>query len=170
LLGDLEDAQQSLKLIKSPVELICYSVVFMNYWAGLNNDADQVALRAGAESLIAVSMAARDANPPPGDRARLVLGHPLLTMMHQMIDLLRYPDPSLRNMKPLLLCCSQIPTLLVWGLPFMVSSQPCSRTFSFFVGFPKLSVVEAQYASSRWRFPFLVLLSAPGCLCVALPL
>jgi hypothetical protein len=67
LLGNLENAQQSL--LRREAYQIPY--VFMNYWAGLNNDADQVALRAGAESLVALAMAMREANPPPGERARL---------------------------------------------------------------------------------------------------
>jgi hypothetical protein len=32
------------KLIKSPLELICYFVVFMNYWTCLNNTANQIVL------------------------------------------------------------------------------------------------------------------------------
>jgi hypothetical protein len=40
------------KLIKSPIDLICYATVFMKYWAGLNTDADQEAIRRGADALI----------------------------------------------------------------------------------------------------------------------
>jgi hypothetical protein len=35
------------KLINSPIELIFYSTVFMNYWAGLNLSADQEVIRHG---------------------------------------------------------------------------------------------------------------------------
>jgi hypothetical protein len=35
------------KLIHSPIELICYVVVFMKYWAGLNNPADRDMLVGG---------------------------------------------------------------------------------------------------------------------------
>jgi hypothetical protein len=40
------------KLIKSPIDLICYATVFTKYWAGLNTDADQEAIRQGADALI----------------------------------------------------------------------------------------------------------------------
>jgi hypothetical protein len=40
------------KLIKSPIDLICYANVFMKYWAWLNTDADQEAIRRGADALI----------------------------------------------------------------------------------------------------------------------
>jgi hypothetical protein len=40
------------KLIKTPIELIHYATVFMNYWAGLNSDADQDNIRRGAGNLI----------------------------------------------------------------------------------------------------------------------
>jgi hypothetical protein len=39
------------KLIQTPVELICFVVVFMKYWAGLNVQADSDALRQGADAL-----------------------------------------------------------------------------------------------------------------------
>jgi hypothetical protein len=45
------------KLIHSPTELIFYSTVFMNYWAGLNSAADQVIIRQGAENLANVARA-----------------------------------------------------------------------------------------------------------------
>jgi hypothetical protein len=44
------------KLIKSPLELICYATVFMKYWAGLNSTSDQEALRSGADAILAVAM------------------------------------------------------------------------------------------------------------------
>jgi hypothetical protein len=44
----------------------------MKYWEGLNNDAYQVALRAGAESLVDVAIAAREANPPPWRKSKIV--------------------------------------------------------------------------------------------------
>jgi hypothetical protein len=40
------------KLINSPIDLICYATVFMKYWAGLNSDTDQDAIRRGANALI----------------------------------------------------------------------------------------------------------------------
>jgi hypothetical protein len=43
------------KLIKSPIELILYATVFMNYWAGLNSVADQENIRRGAGNLINVA-------------------------------------------------------------------------------------------------------------------
>jgi hypothetical protein len=43
------------KLINSPIELIFYSTVFMNYWAGINLPADQEVIRQGAENLINVA-------------------------------------------------------------------------------------------------------------------
>jgi hypothetical protein len=42
-------------LIKSPIELIFYATVFMNYWAGLNSVADQENIRRGAGNLINVA-------------------------------------------------------------------------------------------------------------------
>jgi hypothetical protein len=39
------------KLIHSPIELICYVVVFIKYWAGLNNPADREMLVGGADAL-----------------------------------------------------------------------------------------------------------------------
>jgi hypothetical protein len=39
------------KLIHSPIKLILYSIVFMNYLAGLNSIADQEIIRQGAENL-----------------------------------------------------------------------------------------------------------------------
>jgi hypothetical protein len=42
-------------LIKSPIELILYATVFMNYWAGLNSAADQENIRRGAGNLINVA-------------------------------------------------------------------------------------------------------------------
>jgi hypothetical protein len=50
------------KIIKSPIELTCYSVVFMNYWAGLNSSTDQEAIRRGANVLINVAVASRAAS------------------------------------------------------------------------------------------------------------
>jgi hypothetical protein len=38
-------------LIHYPIKLICYAVVFMKYWAGLNNPADRDMLVGGAEAL-----------------------------------------------------------------------------------------------------------------------
>jgi hypothetical protein len=39
------------KLIHSPIELICYVVVFMKYWAGLNNSAYREMLVVGANAV-----------------------------------------------------------------------------------------------------------------------
>jgi hypothetical protein len=93
------------KLIKSSVELIFYSVVFMNYWACLNNYAYQVALRAGAESLTDVAMAARDATPRPGDRARLGPGTSSPNQDASDDVLLMITDPPLRLKKFMFWCC-----------------------------------------------------------------
>jgi hypothetical protein len=46
------------KLIISPIELICYSVVYMKYWAGLNSSAYQELIRRGADELINTGMSA----------------------------------------------------------------------------------------------------------------
>jgi hypothetical protein len=40
------------KLIKKPVELISYSIVFMKHWAGLHSEKDADDLRAGADALL----------------------------------------------------------------------------------------------------------------------
>jgi hypothetical protein len=48
------------KLIKSPIELIHYATVFMNYWAGLNSIADQDNIRRGAGNLINVAQSMQD--------------------------------------------------------------------------------------------------------------
>ena len=40
------------RLIRSPIELIIYSCVFMKYWAGLHDSNDREALRAGADMLL----------------------------------------------------------------------------------------------------------------------
>jgi hypothetical protein len=50
------------KIIKSHIELTCYSVVFMNYLAGLNSSVDQEAIRRGADTLLSVAMASRAAS------------------------------------------------------------------------------------------------------------
>jgi hypothetical protein len=49
-------------LIKTPLELICYSAVFIKYWAGLNTTSDQEALRNGAEAIVAVAMEVHNTN------------------------------------------------------------------------------------------------------------
>ena len=49
------------KLIKSPIELISYFVVFMKFWAGLHNNADAEALRAGADALLNLATSVGDA-------------------------------------------------------------------------------------------------------------
>jgi hypothetical protein len=50
------------KLINSPFDLICYSTVFMKYWAGLNSLADQEMIRRGADNLLAIAAGARPPN------------------------------------------------------------------------------------------------------------
>jgi hypothetical protein len=47
------------KFINSPLDLICYSIVFMKYWAGLNSSADQEVIRMGADNLIATATGVR---------------------------------------------------------------------------------------------------------------
>jgi hypothetical protein len=49
------------KLINSPIELILYSTIFMNYWAGLNSTTDQEIIRQGAENLANVARAVHNA-------------------------------------------------------------------------------------------------------------
>jgi hypothetical protein len=44
------------KIMKSHIDLICYSIVFMNYWAGFNSFTNQEAIRCGASVLINVAM------------------------------------------------------------------------------------------------------------------
>jgi hypothetical protein len=53
-----------VKLIKSHIDTICCSVVFMKYWEGSNDIAYQDSLRRGVENLVDVAMAAYEANPP----------------------------------------------------------------------------------------------------------
>jgi hypothetical protein len=43
------------KIIQNPTELICFAVVFMKYWAGLNMQADGDALWQGADALQGVA-------------------------------------------------------------------------------------------------------------------
>jgi hypothetical protein len=43
-------------------KLICYSIVFMSYWAGLNSSVDQEAIRRGANTLLNVATATRAAS------------------------------------------------------------------------------------------------------------
>jgi hypothetical protein len=44
------------KIIQNPSELICFDVVFMKYWAGLNMQADGDALRHGADAIQGVAL------------------------------------------------------------------------------------------------------------------
>jgi hypothetical protein len=44
------------KIIQNPTELICFAVVFMKYWAGLNMQADGDALRRGADAIQGVAL------------------------------------------------------------------------------------------------------------------
>jgi hypothetical protein len=57
------------KLINSPFDLICYSTVFMKYWAGLNSFADQEMIRRGADNLLAIAAGAR--SPRSGEALRI---------------------------------------------------------------------------------------------------
>jgi hypothetical protein len=57
------------KFINSPFDLICYSTVFMKYWAGLNSLADQEMIRRGADNLLAIAAGAR--SPRSGDVLRI---------------------------------------------------------------------------------------------------
>jgi hypothetical protein len=58
------------KLIQTPVELICFAVVFMKYWAGLNVQADSDALRQGADALQQTVLSSVRSSVP----ARLAIG------------------------------------------------------------------------------------------------
>ena len=53
------------KLISRPNELIWYACVFLNYWAGLHNAADQDALRTGADMLMALATSTAAGNAAP---------------------------------------------------------------------------------------------------------
>jgi hypothetical protein len=44
------------KLINSRTDLVCYSTIFMNYWASLHNHVDGDVLWAGASTLTVVPM------------------------------------------------------------------------------------------------------------------
>jgi hypothetical protein len=57
-----------MKLIKSPGELISISVVFMNYWAGLHNDADESNIKAGTENLLQLATATTTSSSAAGRR------------------------------------------------------------------------------------------------------
>jgi hypothetical protein len=52
------------KVIQSPVELICFAVVFMKYWAGLNVQADGDALRHGADTIQQTALSSVRSNRP----------------------------------------------------------------------------------------------------------
>jgi hypothetical protein len=52
------------KLIQTPAELICFAVVFMKYWAGLNVQADGDALRHGADILQQTALSSVRSNTP----------------------------------------------------------------------------------------------------------
>jgi hypothetical protein len=58
-------------LIHSPIKLICYVVVFMKYWAGLNNPADRDMLVGGDEAL---SREAMNMVPGSSTQGRALLG------------------------------------------------------------------------------------------------
>jgi hypothetical protein len=44
------------KLIKSPLEIICYSCLFLKYWTGLQKDNDKQVMLEGATALQAMSL------------------------------------------------------------------------------------------------------------------
>jgi hypothetical protein len=52
------------KMIQTPVELICFAVVFMKYWAGLNVQADGDALRHGADTIQQIALSSIRSNRP----------------------------------------------------------------------------------------------------------
>jgi hypothetical protein len=52
------------KLIQTPVELICFAVVFMKYWAGLNVQVDGDALRHGADTIQQTALSSVRSNRP----------------------------------------------------------------------------------------------------------
>jgi hypothetical protein len=52
------------KMIQSPVELICFAVVFMKYWAGLHVQADGDALRHGADTIQQTALSSIRSNRP----------------------------------------------------------------------------------------------------------
>jgi hypothetical protein len=52
------------KINNSPIELISFVVVFMKYWAGLNRQEDQDALRQDANILLEVAMRSQRTHPP----------------------------------------------------------------------------------------------------------
>jgi hypothetical protein len=58
--------------MNSPIELICFAVVFMKYWAGLSMQEDRDAIRQGANTLLEVAMGTRCANPE--ERLSIVAG------------------------------------------------------------------------------------------------
>jgi hypothetical protein len=43
------------KIPKNPVDLICQSVAFMKYWAGLHNAVDASQLQQGSDALLNTS-------------------------------------------------------------------------------------------------------------------
>ena len=50
------------KLIKNPVEIICYACSFLRYWAGLQLGVDKDDILAGAEKLQSVALAIHSAS------------------------------------------------------------------------------------------------------------
>jgi hypothetical protein len=61
------------KLISSPLDLISYAVVFMNYWAGLHGEKDAEDIRAGADGLMhLVAAGAGTSTSGNGGRAGLL--------------------------------------------------------------------------------------------------
>jgi hypothetical protein len=54
------------KIIKSPLDLISYSTVFLKYWAGLHNEKDAEDLQAGADGLLRLASATRVDDAPGG--------------------------------------------------------------------------------------------------------
>jgi hypothetical protein len=58
------------KIIQNPIELICFVVVFMKYWACLNVQADRDALRQGVDALQRVALSFVCSHPA----ARVAIG------------------------------------------------------------------------------------------------
>jgi hypothetical protein len=56
------------QLIKSPNELINFSVVFMNYWAGLYNPSDVENIKTGANGLLRLAAGAAATSSSPERR------------------------------------------------------------------------------------------------------
>jgi hypothetical protein len=79
-----------MKLIKSSSEVISLSAVFMNYWAGLHNSADEANIKVGVDNLLRLAAAAAATSSTTGGRA----GRRTLTITDVAIA-----DPEGENME-----------------------------------------------------------------------